>query len=131
MIKQSHIVTGQVSITISLIVLGLSAVLGTLGVDVMLVVSLVLIGVLGIPHGAADHLIFNKLFPKQKHNQARFYALYLSGILVYSLLWFLGPLLALGLFILISAYHFGESNWQYYNWRSEFSKRFVYFNWGI
>ena len=66
----------------------------------------------GIPHGAIDHLV-------EEQNQARhnkrfsllsFLTKYLSRMLLYGLMWWFFPLLALLVFIGISAYHFGETD---------------------
>jgi len=58
---------------------------------------------LGISHGAIDHLIGHGL------SGPRFYALYFAGLGSFFALWFISPVLSLVLFILISADHFGES----------------------
>ena len=66
----------------------------------------------GIPHGAIDHLVEEQ--NQAKHNKRfsllSFLAQYLSRMLLYGLLWWFFPLLALLVFIGISAYHFGETD---------------------
>ncbi|CAH0999961.1 beta-carotene 15,15'-dioxygenase [Neolewinella maritima] len=71
----------------------------------------VLLIVLGIPHGAADHLIFQARYPGQSWRVQRwkFFAFYLVLMLLYGGLWLLLPLLALLLFLGVSVYHFGQS----------------------
>jgi len=59
----------------------------------------------GIPHGAVDHLLE---FKKQT-NLYKFIIKYISIVLVYFLFWHFFPLLAIVLFIIYSAFHFGES----------------------
>lgn len=74
-----------------------------------LVFSLIL---LGIPHGALDLYIDEHLATnKAKYRYARFFRIYLVNMLGYSLVWYFFPNLALGIFILITAYHFGEIDW--------------------
>jgi Brp/Blh family beta-carotene 15,15'-monooxygenase len=63
---------------------------------------------IGIPHGAIDHLLAN---PKIGKNELKKFILkYLLIIAVYLLIWYFLPKTALLLFILMSAYHFGQSH---------------------
>lgn len=73
-------------------------------------VALIVIG-LGIPHGAADHLIFRARRPGENSGRStlRFTLFYLLLILSYGLLWLTVPALALGLFLTVSVYHFGQA----------------------
>jgi len=62
---------------------------------------------LGIPHGGND------FFYRKEKNTAgsiRFLSMYLGVMLLYLVLWFVWPMLSLGLFLLISIHHFGQSN---------------------
>ena len=61
---------------------------------------------IGIPHGAIDHILF---FKKRSFSQLKFYSIYLGLILLFLLLWIFFPFWSLLLFLLISAFHFGES----------------------
>ncbi|WP_157974291.1 Brp/Blh family beta-carotene 15,15'-dioxygenase [Lewinella sp. IMCC34183] len=73
------------------------------------VVALILVA-LGIPHGAADHLIYRSQHAGTGTSWSlRFSAYYLLLIAAYALLWLLVPLLALILFLAVSVYHFGQS----------------------
>jgi len=69
---------------------------------------------IGIPHGAVDHLVEEKYFQKQKKpfSLFRFLFKYILQIAAYALLWFITPVLSLSLFLLLSAWHFGESDMQ-------------------
>ena len=63
---------------------------------------------IGIPHGAIDHLISN---PKiDKNGFVRFLIKYLTLIALYIAVWYFFPLLALAAFLLMSAYHFGQTH---------------------
>jgi Brp/Blh family beta-carotene 15,15'-monooxygenase len=79
-----------------------------------LVIALVLILFIGIPHGANDHLLFfnliNKRIDGKNNKSALFFAIYIGLILLYAGCWYIFPTFSLGLFILISIYHFGQSN---------------------
>jgi Brp/Blh family beta-carotene 15,15'-monooxygenase len=67
---------------------------------------------IGIPHGATDQLIYDQLTKEKKkiRNTPVFLAGYLSVIALYALIWLLSAQLALFIFLIISAYHFGQSN---------------------
>lgn len=68
----------------------------------------------GVPHGASDYLIVSQMLKNrsQKNKNLIFWISYLAVIAIYGLLWWLSPLAAFGLFLIISFYHFGQSNWQ-------------------
>ena len=65
---------------------------------------------LGIPHGAGDHL----LIQKQKKDQGlsfslfRFVGSYLGVMLLYAVMWYYLPKISFVIFILISIFHFGD-----------------------
>lgn len=63
---------------------------------------------IGIPHGAIDHLISN---PKiDRKGLGRFLLIYLTLIAAYLSIWYFLPKLALLAFLVMSAYHFGQSH---------------------
>jgi Brp/Blh family beta-carotene 15,15'-monooxygenase len=66
----------------------------------------------GIPHGAVDHLVEarNRSLHEQKFLLPRFLFIYVLQMAVYGLLWYLFPALSLLLFLILSAWHFGESD---------------------
>ena len=71
----------------------------------------VLVGVVGMAHGSIDHIIATdvlKIVPKNR--KLLFIAVYLLIIALYVLLWYISPLTSFLLFILYSAYHFGEAD---------------------
>ncbi len=63
---------------------------------------------IGIPHGAIDHLLLSPEINKKKLFD--FIIKYLVIIAVYLALWMIFPTWALFAFILMSAYHFGQSH---------------------
>lgn len=79
-----------------------------------LIIALILIVFIGIPHGANDHLLFfnliNRRIDEKNHKSNLFFGSYIGLILLYVVCWYLFPTFSLGLFILISIYHFGQSN---------------------
>lgn len=92
---------------------------------------IVLVLLIGLPHGATDFLLFQRIIGVQlTRNQVfRFFGSYLGAVLGYFLVWLFFPVAALVLFLGISAYHFGQSNWHYLKaprWLSSL----VYMVWG-
>ncbi|MHA8092780.1 Brp/Blh family beta-carotene 15,15'-dioxygenase [Aquirufa regiilacus] len=71
---------------------------------------LLLLATLGIPHGAADHLLAQKLASQANKTFGIFSFLgkYLLVMLLYGSLWYVSPLLSFLIFIAISVFHFGD-----------------------
>lgn len=70
---------------------------------------LIVMATIGIPHGAIDHLLYHKN-SGHENNLKKFIFLYLGIMLSYLLCWYYLPVTALILFIIMSAYHFGQSH---------------------
>lgn len=71
----------------------------------------------GLPHGAFDYLVA-KHQAKKDHkifSIPRFYSNYLISMIAYAIGWYLFPIASLMVFLLLSAYHFGESDLVYYS----------------
>ena len=85
---------------------------GPLSTTINLVFCIGLLLVTGIPHGALDHLVEQErsLRQSQPFSLRRFMTRYVFMIALYGLGWFLFPVLSLVLFLLISAWHFGETD---------------------
>jgi Brp/Blh family beta-carotene 15,15'-monooxygenase len=67
----------------------------------------------GILHGANDLLLIKNIKSKQKSNSPlKILISYLIVVLIGILLFYVVPEVALSLFIIVSAYHFGEQQWQ-------------------
>lgn len=79
------------------------------------IVAVVLILFVGIPHGATDHLIFSRLSLRQwgRVKWSLFFLAYLGLMGLYALGWWQFPVFSLVLFLLMSAYHFGQANWSF------------------
>lgn len=74
-----------------------------------LTVVLLLVFILGIPHGAADALIFYRLHhPRGLSQWLAFGGLYLSAAGAVVMTWMFSPSLFIGYLFVISAIHFGE-----------------------
>ncbi len=87
-----------------------------------------LIMTLGISHGGIDNILHQN---KTNSSDKLFIPIYIIAGLVNASLWFIFPNLAFFLFILISAYHFGQS--QFVEYRSGISSidKLLYFSWGL
>jgi Brp/Blh family beta-carotene 15,15'-monooxygenase len=64
----------------------------------------------GVPHGALD-LYIDQHLQKTDKKQNIFLFKYLANIIAYAGIWYFFPILALIIFIFITAYHFGEIDW--------------------
>jgi Brp/Blh family beta-carotene 15,15'-monooxygenase len=84
--------------------------------QIQIFIGFVLIFSFGILHGANDLLLIENI--KRKKRPLPFIKIigyYVLVVLVGSLLFYLIPWLALVLFLIVSAYHFGEQQWQNLN----------------
>ena len=98
-----------------------------ISIENQLIYSSLSILLFGIPHGAIDHIIF---FKKRNITQLKFYLIYLGLIIGFVLMWHIAPVLSLVLFLLISAFHFGESQFEDIRLHKILKNSF-YFFWGI
>ena len=77
-----------------------------------LVLGFILIFTFGILHGANDLVLISQLKNRKKHTFFKILISYVGVVLISALLFTKIPIVALTLFILVSAYHFGEQHWQ-------------------
>lgn len=75
----------------------------------------VLVLLIGLPHGATDFLLFRRLYGPElgQKKVLKFFFFYLFAVLGYLVVWLVFPVVAMVTFLVISAYHFGQSNWQF------------------
>lgn len=75
-------------------------------------IFLLILALMGIPHGALDHLVAkkNREIKGSSFSIQTFLILYLSRMLIFAVIWYLSPTLALCIFLIISALHFGETD---------------------
>ncbi|MEM7552361.1 MAG: Brp/Blh family beta-carotene 15,15'-dioxygenase [Bacteroidota bacterium] len=78
-----------------------------------LAIAGVLVFLVGIPHGAIDHVIYFKAKKRSLSNIVLFYAAYIGLMLLYALVWVWFPYFSLLLFLIISAVHFGQSQFSF------------------
>jgi Brp/Blh family beta-carotene 15,15'-monooxygenase len=102
------------------------------------VVCLLSILLIGIPHGAIDNLLY---MHKNKVSAPFFYSFYFGIMLANLAVWWFYPTLAYFLFLLVSSYHFGQSQFNklysehkvvaylsYFSWGTAIITAMVYFN---
>ena len=99
-----------------------------LSLPVQLIIAATFFALLGLPHGALDHLIFMGV---AKWSPLPFYTFYLGIMVVYTFAWLLAPGPSLALFLVMSAFHFGQSQFSQYQQISRWVKPLLYLAWGI
>lgn len=98
-----------------------------------LILGFILIFTFGMIHGSNDLLIVKKLLKNKKH-YSKFILLiaYLFIVSIAILVFYLIPSLAMILFVLFSAYHFGEQHWDHrFSKLNAFRKSIFYFFYGM
>ena len=81
--------------------------------DVQIAIGFVLIFSFGIMHGANDLLLIENVnTKKQSFSYFQLLSYYIAMVLLVTLLFYFVAWLALILFLIVSAYHFGEQQWQ-------------------
>ena len=90
--------------------------------------AILFIALLGIPHGAIDHLLF---LEKSTWSPLLFYSFYLGLIVLYIVAWIFTPAVSMGVFLVLSAYHFGQSQFADLDKIKGRMKPFLYLSWGL
>lgn len=85
---------------------------GAIHLNAQMIFALTFIFLTGIPHGALDHLVEAETAARTRlqYNFVRFLLKYLLTIGVYAMSWYLFSTFSLLLFLIISAWHFGETD---------------------
>ncbi len=106
--------------------------LGTFSFSAQLYWSILLIMLLGIPHGAIDHVLFmEKNNDGQENKASEFYAMYFGLIIFYFVAWMVASTWSLIIFLFISAYHFGQSQFADLKNISRSESIFINISWGV
>lgn len=92
------------------------------------IICIVLIFGLGIPHGAADNVLYKT---RTAISNRFFIGVYVLTIGSNVALWFLAPQVAYLLFLIISGYHFGQSQFSHYFKREYLGVKLLYLFWGL
>ena len=119
---------------LTIVLVSLSLVLLPLPELILNTISLILIGTVGLMHGATDHVL-DRYSVKSETSQwkiRQFLFKYLSILAIMAAIWLALPAIALIFFILVSGYHFGQTQLQYLGLsESKRLKKMLYFFWGI
>ena len=91
------------------------------------IASAVMISTFGISHGAVDNHLYGV---KSIKENVRFIFIYVLSALLFGLVWFIHSNTAFLLFLLISAYHFGQSQFIVYAQKKLILERLLYLTWG-
>ena len=89
--------------------------------------SFTLIALIGIPHGAIDHLLHKERTGKLNID---FYIFYLGVMALYGLTWFIVPSWSLTFFMFLSVFHFGQSQFADYP-QNLWTKFLLPISWGM
>lgn len=95
--------------------------------QIEIIACAMLIATFGISHGAIDNYLYG--FKNQSEN-LRFIAVYVAAAGLFGLFWWVDADLAFLSFILISAYHFGQSQFVDLDQKNRWKDRFLYTAWG-
>ena len=98
-----------------------------------LIFGFILIFTFGMIHGSNDLLIINKILEKSKYySKLSVLTAYLLIVSFAILIFYWTPALALFLFVLFSAYHFGEQHWEHsLSKLNKILKSTFYFSYGL
>ena len=88
---------------------------GEINFEYQIIGCFLLILLFGIPHGHIDHIVYKT---QNNISNLKFFSFYLSLIILYTVCWFIFPKWCLILFLLLSAYHFGESQFSEFKFNS-------------
>lgn len=102
--------------------------IGGIKIENQIIYCSMLIIAFGIPHGALDHILF---FKKRNTSQIKFYSIYLGLVISFILLWIYFPIQSLILFLIISAFHFGESQFEDIKIKKYLHSLSLYLIWGL
>jgi Brp/Blh family beta-carotene 15,15'-monooxygenase len=98
-----------------------------------LILGFILIFTFGMIHGSNDLLIVNKILKNIKHySKFALLTAYLFIVSIAILIFYWAPSLAMILFIIFSAYHFGEQHWDHrFSTSKTLLKSSFYFSYGM
>lgn len=104
-----------------------------LGLEIQLVFFGLGVIFLGIPHGSLDHIIYHRERNEAMNVKsiARFLLFYLGFAILYAILWIINVELSILLFILVSAYHFGEMDLYGLSPSSSFNSKILFSLYGL
>jgi Brp/Blh family beta-carotene 15,15'-monooxygenase len=99
--------------------------------QIQMVVFFAVLAITGVPHGSLDFFIEKKIIKSSNKLifKLNFIFKYLINMLAYGILWYFFPAFAFILFIGLTAYHFGEIDWQLH--QKKYLDRWLYSIFGL
>lgn len=101
---------------------------GDISTSQQLVLTAPFLLLFGIPHGAIDNVLYLR---NSKIQNTHFIAIYLIFVGSNVAIWIFFPVIAYSLFLLLSAYHFGQSQFTHYFVQHPISHKLLYVFWGV
>jgi Brp/Blh family beta-carotene 15,15'-monooxygenase len=100
------------NVLIGLALLACQSIWGNLPITIQLTYFIAMITLTGIPHGALDHIVANANNVKlgKRFHFGKFLLKYIFAVVLYAICWIYLPSISLLFFLLISAWHFGETD---------------------
>lgn len=110
--KKPFAVLSWLNVAVGMILLLAQFIFGDLPLPVQFGYFIIMLLMTGIPHGGLDHVIARTTASenKKKFSFKTFLGRYIVAIVAYTCCWLIFPSLSLLFFILISAWHFGETD---------------------
>lgn len=99
-----------------------------ISIEQQLAFSSIVILAFGIPHGAIDHVLF---FKKNQVSQLKFYGAYFGLIVLFLVGWVFEPFWSFVFFLILSAFHFGESQLNDLTLKRTLQRPFLFLTWGL
>ena len=100
---------------------------GTISLEHQVIGCMIMVALFGIPHGAIDNII---LLSENNVSPFKFYFWYIMAIILYVICWIYLPVFSFVVFLLLSCFHFGESQLANFKIKVFYSK-FIYMLWGL
>ena len=101
---------------------------GAFTINHQIIFCVAMVSLFGIPHGSIDHVLYRA---KMKSSNLFFYSFYFGLILIYVLLWLFFPLISFIFFLILSAFHFGESQFENFVIKKDMFKYPLFFIYGV
>jgi Brp/Blh family beta-carotene 15,15'-monooxygenase len=100
------------ALSFSVLFIGIGLISPAFNESISIWVLLASVFIVGIPHGAIDHIIASELFNNTRgvRGHLLFYSSYLFVMAILGLIWFLSPAAGMIIFLIISIYHFGQAD---------------------
>ena len=110
--RHSSVQLNRLVVTASLLLIGIALFFPNLLNQLTLPILLLSVFIIGIPHGAIDHIMATELYGLKNSfkDHLLFYTSYLFIMLIIAILWIYAPVAGMILFLLISIYHFGQAD---------------------